>query len=153
VHKNKIVRKAPGYQYSILIFVGMFVAMFVGFVWGTESGSPFQWFFNYVQLPINATMFSLLAFYIASAAYRAFRAKTVESTVLLLAAFIVMVGRVSIWTYLPDWLGPRFPEITEWLMNVPNMAAKRGILLGVGLGGIATSIKIILGIERKYLGG
>ena len=70
---------------------------------------------------------------------------------LLAAAVIVMVGRTSLWGYIP-YIGKYFPAWTNWLMFVPNLAAKRGIYLGMALGGLATSLKIILGIERSYLG-
>jgi hypothetical protein len=95
-----------------------------------------------------STMFSLLAFYIASAAYKAFRARSLEATVLLLAAIIVMLAQVPIGMAISRWI----PQISDWILNVPNMAAKRGIALGVGLGMTATSLKIMLGIERTYLG-
>ena len=98
---------------------------------------------------LQSTMFSLLAFFVASAAYRAFRARSPEASVLLLAAIIVMAGRVPLGEYLLAGLG----QLSDWIMQVPNTAAQRAILIGVSLGGIATSIKIIFGIERAYLGG
>ncbi len=38
-------------------------------------------------------------------------------------------------------------------MDYPNLAAQRGIMLGISLGGISQSLRILFGIERSYLGG
>lgn len=100
-------------------------------------------------VPLQATMFALLAFFISSAAYRAFRARTLEATLLLIAAAIVMLGRVPIGKMI--W--GQFPVISDWILNVPQLAAKRAINLGAYLGAIAMSLRLILGIERTYLSG
>ena len=149
VHSTKIKRKVPNWQYSVVTMLALVGTGAVGFIWGTQEGTPFMWLFKNVQMPMGATMFSLLAFYIASAAYKAFRARSAEATVLLVAAMIVMLGQVPIGIKISKWI----PEISSWILNVPNLAAKRGIALGVGLGMTATSLKILLGIERTYLGG
>jgi len=109
----------------------------------------FDWIFDNVQVPAGATIFSILAFFMASAAYRTFRARNKEATILLIAAIIVMLGRVPIGTMISQYI----PVAADWIMSVPNLAAKRAILIGVSIGVIATSIKIIFGIERAYLGG
>jgi hypothetical protein len=46
-----------------------------------------------------------------------------------------------------------FSELVEWVMNVPGTAARRGIMMGIAMGAVATSVKIIFGIEKQYLGG
>ncbi len=149
IHGTKIQRKAHNWQYSVFVFVGLIGTAAAGFIWGRQDGTPYMWIFENIQMPLGATMFSLLAFYIASAAYKAFRARSIEATVLLVAAIIVMLGRIPLGAALKIGI----PETTTWILNVPNLAAKRGIALGVGLGMVATSLKIILGIERTYLGG
>lgn len=115
----------------------------------TDDGLGFKWLFDNVLVPLDATMFSLLAFFMASAAYRTFRARTPEATVLLVVAVIIMLGRVP----LGELIHEKFPQVCEWFMMVPTVAARRGILFGVALGSIATSLRIILGIERSHLGG
>jgi len=101
------------------------------------------------MVPLQGTMFSILAFFIASAAYRAFRARSREASVLLVAAVVVMMGRVPLGQFLLPWTW----EATQWLLNVLNSAVRRAILIGVSMGAVALSLKIILGIERAYLGG
>lgn len=157
-HYLKIRHKKEGWQYSPIALGAMVVMGVVGIVgrspgvqlWPVQGQNIFLYLFNNfysnMMVPLGATMFSVLSFYIASAAYRSFRAKSLISTLLLAAAFVVMLS-IIFYNVLP------IGDIGEWLLSVPNMAAKRGILLGAVLGSIATSLKIILGIERGYLGG
>ncbi len=105
--------------------------------------------FEYMIKPMQSTMFSLLAFFVASAAFRAFRAKSFEATILLVTAFIVMLGRVPIGTSI--W--PGFAGISEWILSTVNMAGSRAITLGAAVGATAACLKIILGLETRYLGG
>jgi hypothetical protein len=126
---------------------GLVFMIVAGIVTGTKQDSLFlRLGYNAILNPITATMFALLAFYIASAAYRAFRARSVLATILLLSAIIVMLGRVPAGEVIPG-----IPWLTDWLINVPNMAAKRAITIGLGLGGSATALKIVLGIEAPHL--
>lgn len=123
-----------------------------GFHFMTAEGlqnSMFRIFFDHVMMPVLSTMFSLLAFFIASAAYRAFRARNLLASLLLLAALIVMF-RFN--PYLQPIFGDYVARTSTWLMNVPNMAAQRAIVIGIGLGIVATALKVVLGIERGYMG-
>lgn len=120
----------------------------------------FMWLFENVQVPLDATMFSLLAFFIASAAFRAFRARNIEAALLLISACVVILGLtppfVGLWNWAfasAEWL-QNFPSAAkDWVLETPNLAARRAIVLGVGLGALAQSFRIILGIEQTYLGG
>ncbi len=144
---KKLKNPKEAFYAGVLLF-GYFIMVATGWKreW-LEYGSLHMDLFTNILIPIQATIFSLLAFYIASAAYRAFRARTMLATILLVTAFIVMLRLIP--------LGP-FSDINQigvsWILSVPNMAAKRAIAIGVGLGAIATCIKIILGIERTYMG-
>jgi hypothetical protein len=104
--------------------------------------------YDYVFYPCNATMFALLAFFIASAAFRAFRARNAEAALLLGAAIIIMLGRAPIGRAISDML----PLISDWILDVPNNAGRRAIMMGAALGAIATGLRIILGLERSHLG-
>ena len=149
INLEKIQKRRTDFGYSIILLVFLFVMMVAGFFLGGTEGDTFLYLFDNVQVPLGATMFSLLAFFVASAAFRAFRAKTPEATLLLIAAVLVMIGRVPV----GYWLWHGFPGLVEWIMNVPNTATKRGITFGADLGLISMALRVLLGIERSYMGG
>lgn len=144
----KIQRKNEGWQYSIILLAFLAAMLGGGVFQGIESGTLYDWLFNYLQKPMMTTMFSLLSFFIASAAYRAFRARTLQASLLLGTAIIVMMGRIPVGQALYADL----PDIVNWIMSVPNTAVQRGIIIGAALGGASTALRIILGLDRTYMG-
>jgi hypothetical protein len=122
-----------------------------------DEGSALWWLFEYAYNPLVATMFALLAFYVASAAFRAFRLKNTEASLLLATAFIVLLGRTYAGAALTSFVPPEysaltFPGMTALIMKVVNTAGQRAIMIGIALGVAATSLKVLLGINRSYLG-
>jgi hypothetical protein len=106
------------------------------------------WIYNKLFNPLQSTMFSLLAFYVASAAFRAFRARSLEATLLLAAGCIVMLGQVPVGDALTGgWAG----RTQAFLMSFVTKAGLRAIIIGATLGGLATGLRIVLGLERSYL--
>lgn len=160
VHQDKIKRKRENWPYSYVLIISFVVSGIIGLFGGVEgelflptsiAGVQFdiQTLYLNIIVPLGSTMFALLAFFMASASYRSFRAHSLESSLLLTTAFIIMIGVLP----LADKISPHLPSFAQWIMDIPNVAAKRGITFGIALGGIATSLKIILGIERSWLGG
>jgi cytochrome bd-type quinol oxidase subunit 2 len=144
-----VVRKREKeWGFKLLLISTLVVMAFSSFIWGTREGTVYHWMFQNMQAPMMSTMFSLLAFFIASAAYRAFRARTKEATILLITSVIVMLGRIP----LGQFVWGKLPEYTDWIMAYPNLAVQRGIIIGAALGAAAMSLRIILGIERTYMG-
>jgi len=171
-NSRKIARRESGWIFAAVLLTGFFVTGSFG-IWGAisrqgigflpdGSSTPFKWVEDRFFQPLQSTIFSLLAFFMASAAFRAFRARNTEATILLVAAGIVMAGRVP----LLELLASPFPglqpsaaagsqflgRLTEWIMATPNGAAQSGIIIGAALGAASMAIRIILGIERGYLG-
>ncbi len=127
-----------------------------------QEGGVLWWTFQYLLSPIVSTMFALLAFYVASAAFRAFRAKNVDAVLLLLTALIVLVGQTKdreiTSLFLPNVTEqgvPSFPiaDLTEFIRKTFVTAGQRAIMIGIALGVVATSLRILLGFDRSYLGG
>jgi len=143
-----VAKRGKEWGFKLLLIVMLLTMAISSFIWGTREGTVYHWMFQNMQAPMMSTMFSLLAFFIASAAYRAFRARTKEATILLVTSVIVMLGRIP----LGQFMWAKLPIYTDWIMAYPNLAVQRGIIIGAALGAASMSLRIILGIERTYMG-
>lgn len=172
-HTKKIALQNKGWIFSLILLLSFGITLYfalpykvvvhdgvVSTLKGTDAGTLGYKIFMNVYTPLSSTIFALVAFFIASAAFRAFRAKNFEATLLLLSAIIVMIGSTSFGDmllhslHLDQFVGP---YTSSWLSNqiqqIPMSAAQRAINFGVTFGVIFISIKILTGIDRSYFGG
>lgn len=149
IHGRIVMQKKPKWQYSLVLIVAMISVFVMGVFMGGIKTKHYLFMFDNMFSPLGSTVFSMNAFYIASACYRAFRIRNSQAAVLLVAGTLVMLGKVGIGATL--W--SKFPVIGDWIMNIPNSAAMRGMSMGAALGMVGVSIRIILGLERGHLGG
>lgn len=167
INLQKITQKRTDWEYSLVTVVGFFIMLAFGlFKLGQPglagdlnvSGSWFQNIFEAIKAPLSASMYSLLAFFIASASYRAFRAKNVDAVMLLGSAFIILMGQTFVGVLATGWIPDslsflKVENMSFWLLAKANLAGQRAILIGIALGIISMSLRVILGIERTHLSG
>jgi len=164
IHGKTIGRLRRGWPNSMAFFAAL-VAMLVFGIWQSylpEAAKPdhlvrvvYNYLFDGFYVALGAAVFSVLAFYIATAAYRAFRIRTAEAGFMMAAAFIVMLGQIPLGMWLTGGIDRsslfaplRVENISGWILAVINMAGSRAILFGVAVGALAMSLRIWLNLER-----
>jgi hypothetical protein len=171
---KKISDRKPGWGYAAVTAFAFSATLIVGifklgvppaaptpeYAWSGEymqEGGAFWWSYEYLYVPLASTMFATLAFYISSAAFRAFRAKNVEASLLLGTALIVLLGQTTAGTMLTEGLPPAYADLKlenlkDMFLNVFNTFGPRAIMIGIALGIVSTSLKVLLGVDQSYLG-
>src|SRR5262249_12676869 len=114
VNFDAIYKRSAGWPYKVVLVAALVATVVVGLIEGPgflQAGMKSKWIYDMVYSPMQATMFALLAFFIASAAFRAFRIRTVEAGLLAVAALIVMLGRVPLGDLITDWVFAWHPSM------------------------------------------
>ena len=147
-HGGHIMKRTPGrWLYSLVLILGMLTMSITGFLgWMDQPIFAFLW--NNVTVPAQQTVYSLLMFYIAFAAYRALRATNVESTIFTIVALTIMVTNAP----LLETLLPPVAEFGGWLFQTPNVGSARAYSIAATVGSIAIYVRTLLGRELGLLG-
>jgi hypothetical protein len=132
---------------NVLLLVCLIGYSLLGVFLGSQH-TMYRYIYNNIYTAASSTVFSLNAFFIASAAYRSFRVKNIQAIIFFVSGFLVLIGQVGIGAAI--WSG--FPRVAQWIMAVPNTAVMRAIVIGAALGTISTSIRVLIGAERASFG-
>jgi cation transport ATPase len=141
-------REPKRWYFSIWVIILLTFLLLYGFVIGGAYTPQYQWFWFHLSAWAYTSTLTVQGLFQISAGYRAFRARSLEASILLISAFITVLG------YAP-LSGTAFPvlsEIAVWMTRNPSAAANRGITIGTGVGALAVSFRILLGRERNIAG-
>jgi cation transport ATPase len=145
-HGRRVAQKKENWGYSSALIAMFLIYLTLGLgLQGNHQNPLYQQWLEAIPNSISATVMATLAFYIASAAFRAFRMRSMESTMLLSSALIVMMAMVPI----GEAMVPGLPRASAWLMDVINTPALRAMTMGLTMGGITQSLRNLLGIEGR----
>lgn len=157
VNIRKIKKKDNEWYTAILFFGAIVIGVFAGLGKYELSGTSSRAFSDIIVLQVinamGSSIFSILAFYLASAAYRAFRIRTAEAALMMATALIVMLGQTPFGMYLTGWMSGMFeflqlPNVAGWILRIPSSAFVRALQFGAMLGAIATALRYWLNLER-----
>ena len=153
-HSVRIQEKRRDWQYSGILMAIFVIQLLTGLAAYVTRGvatnyAIYNWLFNYVYTPLGATLYPITGFYIFSAAYRAFRARNIDATLMLVAGCLVMLKNAPVGEAI--WIG--FATLGNWVQFTAQVPGMRTLAIVGALGLIAFGFRALLGKERGFYAG
>ena len=141
-------RTAGGNVYSFILVLSMLAVFGLALTDALEiTDGGVSLIFLYVQAPLEAALASLLAFFLLFAGVRLLQhQRNIWSGLFLLTAVLVLLSQSPLPAAVRGVLAP----ISSFIESVLVVAGMRGLLLGIALGTITLSLRLLAGIERPY---
>jgi hypothetical protein len=142
-----IREKRRGWVFHIYLLALLAIMTLSGILLGQHVGA-YEWLLLAVVTPLSSVIYGILAFYMASAGARAFRARSPQAALLLIAGFIVLL-------YQAPLTGAVFPGIegaATYLTDTFGMSVSRMFSISVSIGAIVLGVRMLTGKEVAFLG-
>jgi hypothetical protein len=145
LHLQRVQSGSQGWAHSLVLVVTLLIVFVAGLMDPAGAGSPLvEWLFDHLLAPGQATLFALLAFFMAAAAFRYLRIGRVGGAWMLAGALITLLAQMPATANL---LSPVIGPLANWLLDYPIMATLRGVLLGSALTLLIGGVRFLLGRE------
>lgn len=159
VHLKNVAARKTNWSYSVVLLGAMLAIAIPYFLKDVHPNaynkSVYTVAFDGAYNSLNATMYSVVAFYIVSAAYRAFRIRSLEASILLGSAALIMLGQVALGQAMTSWIPNsgfaanfRVENLANWILEKVNSPAIQAVEFGVGVGSLAMALRLWLSLER-----
>jgi hypothetical protein len=150
VHLNRLFR---GNLYSGTLALSLLAVLALGLtdligVTDAATALAFDWF----QAPLEAAVASLLAFLLLFAGFQLLRHRRGLGTVLFIitAVFVLISQAFSTAAFLPEAAASLLARSATFLDQVVVTSGVRGLLIGIALGTITLTIRLLTGAEQPY---
>lgn len=146
VHLRRIQSGQTDWTYSLVLVTACSAVLVAGLLQPSGVTSPtVEWIFMTLIAPGQATLYAVLFFFMAAAAYQYLRLTSPAGRWMLAGTLIVLIGQMpATYNVLPLAVG----EWVGWLLQVPVMATLRGALLGSTLALLLFGVRFLLGRSR-----
>ncbi len=148
-HRRRVAARARDWGGSLVLIIALlttFVIALLPNLLGAGAAVATNFAFQYIYQPLAGSLLALLVFFALRAAWRAFQVRPGE------AAIIVSVAAVFLIVSGP-WaaLAPGLEAALDWIRAYPVLGVARGLLIGVGIGALVASVRVLLGLDQPYL--
>jgi len=149
VHVSRLIFKRNIYSgvlaISMVVTIGLAVTDGMGI---TTGGLNFV--FKWVQAPLEAALASLLAFFLLFTGVRLLKSRRTIWSMIFLTTAVLLLLLASLSALLPPSIQSMLTTVEQLIQGVLVMAAVRGVLIGVALGVVLLSLRVLIGVERPY---
>ncbi len=108
--------------------------------------------FDWIQVPLETALASLMAFFLLFLGFHMLKSqRSVGAVLFWLTATLVLFSNVFIATTLvPASIREIFTQIQAIINDIIVIAGVRGLLIGIALGTITMSVRVLLGFDQPY---
>lgn len=146
IQYSKIIREKSEERWYVIIILVSFIVQFVAGVPGFEW--LFEWVNGQIRDPLELAAYAMVLMFITTAAFRSFRARTIDTGLMVICAFFVFLLNAPM-------IPAAFPALAvpgDWIFNNIVLGVRRATTISAYLGIFFLWLRTVLWMEKRSLG-
>lgn len=147
-YSRRISERQEYWYFYVWTLLVMVIVALPGLIPPFATHPIFEWIITNVYMPADASIYAMVYLDIVHAFYRAFRARNIDASILLIAAFFIMIYNAPVTSFYLPSVAP----FGKWLLDNVGTASGRGIGLVTAIGILAFTYRVLVHSETSVVG-